>query len=117
MNKATALMCTLIFCASVNAADKMTMPSGHSAATEAQQSYQAGMDKMHHEMMESMQESDPDRAFAKGMTAHHQGAIEMAKTELKYGKDPEMRALAAEIIRAQQPEIDRMQNWLKDQPK
>ncbi|WP_147195645.1 DUF305 domain-containing protein [Pantoea sp. CCBC3-3-1] len=118
MHKMTALICTLIFSAAVNADGKEAM-AGHApaSASAAQQSYQAGMDKMHHQMMTSMQESDPDRAFAKGMTAHHQGAIDMAKTELKYGKDPEMRALAAEIIKAQQPEIDRMQNWLKHQPK
>lgn len=116
MNKTAALICTLIFSTSVSAAGKEAM-AGHSPATDAQQSYQAGMDKMHHQMMESMQESDPDRAFAKGMIAHHQGAIDMAKTELKYGKDPDMHALAAEIIKAQQPEIDRMQNWLKHQPK
>lgn len=37
----------------------------------------------------------------------------MAKTQLKYGKDPEMRKLAEDIIKAQQPEIDQMQAWLK----
>ena len=116
MNKTTALICTLIFSAAVNAADKEPVAVPPKVA-EGQQSYRAGMDKMHHQMMDSMQETDPDRAFAKGMTAHHQGAIDMAKTELKYGKDPDMRALAADIIKAQQPEIDRMQNWLKRQPK
>lgn len=37
----------------------------------------------------------------------------MAKTQLKYGKDPEMRELAEDIIKAQQQEIDLMQAWLK----
>ncbi|EGB2811953.1 DUF305 domain-containing protein [Salmonella enterica] len=51
------------------------------------------------------------------LTAHHQGAINMAKTQLKYSKDPEMRKLAEDIIRAQQPEIDQMQTRLKEHKK
>jgi uncharacterized protein (DUF305 family) len=46
---------------------------------------------------------------------HHQAAIDMAKTELLYGKDPEMRRLAQEIITDQQLEIELMQRWLKQQ--
>jgi uncharacterized protein (DUF305 family) len=37
----------------------------------------------------------------------------MAEVELKYGKDPEMRKLAENIINAQQAEIEQMQKWLK----
>ncbi len=37
----------------------------------------------------------------------------MSETQLKFGKDPEMRKLAEDIIKAQQPEIDQMQNGLK----
>ncbi|RLM20598.1 DUF305 domain-containing protein [Brenneria alni] len=96
--------------------------SGHNGhhsgnATESQQAYMQGMDQMHTQMQEGIQSSDPDVAFAKGMIAHHQGAIDMAKTELKYGKDPELRKLAEEIINAQQPEIDQMQAWLKKHEK
>jgi uncharacterized protein (DUF305 family) len=40
--------------------------------------------------------------------AHHEGAIDMAKAELSYGKDPVMRRLAEEIIVDQQSEIDAM---------
>ena len=85
----------------------------HQTQSPATQEYMAGMDKMHQDMMAGMQESDPDKAFAKGMIAHHQGAIAMAETELKYGKDPEMRKLASDIIRAQKGEITQMENWLK----
>lgn len=53
---------------------------------------------------------DPDVAFAESMTAHHEGAIEMVKTQLKYGREPEMCKLTEGIIKAQQSGIDQMQD-------
>ncbi len=76
------------------------------------------------ELMESMQKmdvamgsiepsGDDDIDFVKMMVPHHQAAIDMAKAELLYGKDPQMRRLAQEIITDQQSEIELMQLWLK----
>ncbi|MFS2222367.1 DUF305 domain-containing protein [Pantoea sp. B65] len=116
MNKIKSLLLMVLLAPlSVLAAQSMPMDMNHTQQSGAQQSYQSDMNKMHGDMMQGMQSDNPDVAFARGMTAHHQGAIDMAKTELKYGKDPEMRKLAQEIISAQQPEIDRMQHWLKQQ--
>ncbi len=53
-----------------------------------------------------------DVDFAKGMMAHHQGAIDMAKIELQFGKDAEMRKLAEDIIAAQESEIAFMKGWV-----
>lgn len=72
-----------------------------------------GMTDMHEGMAKSLNVTDADIAFAVGMIPHHQGAVEMAEVELKYGKDPEMRELAEAIVAAQGPEIEQMQAWLK----
>jgi uncharacterized protein (DUF305 family) len=75
----------------------------------------SSMEKMHMAMGEVKQSGDNDVDFVRLMLQHHQAAIDMAKTELLYGKDPEMRRLAQEIITDQQLEIELMQRWLKQQ--
>jgi uncharacterized protein (DUF305 family) len=65
-------------------------------------------------MEEGMMNDDADVAFACGMIAHHQGAIDMAQVLLEYGDDPEMIRLAGEVIAAQVGEIDQMTNWLAE---
>ena len=56
---------------------------------------------------------DPDHDFAAIMIPHHQGAVDMAKVELIYGKDPVLRRLAQEIIVTQEQEIEVMRMRLK----
>jgi len=73
----------------------------------------ASMDKMHMAMGAIKQSGNADVDFVRLMLPHHQAAIDMAKTQLLYGKDPQMRRLAQEIITDQQLEIELMQRWLK----
>ena len=68
-------------------------------------------------MHEGMMIENPDVAFACGMIAHHQGAIDMAQVLLAHGENPQMRALADEIIAAQVGEIEQMTSWLADNAK
>jgi len=73
----------------------------------------ASMDKMHMAMGAVVRSGSKDVDFVRLMLPHHQAAIDMAKTQLLYGKDPQMRRLAQEIITDQQSEIELMQRWLK----
>ena len=53
----------------------------------------------------------PDDDFVLMMMPHHQGAIDMAKVELQYGKDPTLRRMAEGIVAAQEKEIAEMKYW------
>ena len=75
----------------------------------------ASMKQMHMAMGAVQRSGNSDVDFVRLMLPHHQAAIDMAKTQLLYGKDPQMRRLAQEIITDQQLEIDLMKRWLKEQ--
>lgn len=79
---------------------------------EAHQAMMAGMDQMNADMDTGMKAEDIDVAFICGMIPHHQGAIDMAKAELKFGDDPFARELAQKVIDAQEAEIAQMKEWL-----
>ena len=64
----------------------------------------AAMTRMDRDMMVPPS-GDPDRDFATMMIPHHQGAIEMAEAELRFGHDPVLRRLAQGIIVEQRQEI------------
>ena len=49
--------------------------------------------------------ADVDRYFVAMMIPHHQGAIDMAVAELRYGRNPQLKRIAQEIIVDQQQEI------------
>ncbi len=66
-----------------------------------------------HKGMDIAFSGDADRDFVAGMLPHHQGAVDMAKIVLAFGKDPEVRKLAESIIKAQEQEIAWMNSWLQ----
>jgi uncharacterized protein (DUF305 family) len=68
-------------------------------------------DRMHRDM-NIRWSGNADRDFAAAMIPHHQGAIEMARIQLRHGTDPEMRRLADEIIRTQEAEIAELRAFL-----
>lgn len=86
-------------------------------AQDTQAEMKAFMDA-HHKMMSAMEgmkpTGDADKDFVMMMIPHHQGAIDMAQVEIQFGKDPVLRAMAEEIIKAQQEEIDKMKKWQEE---
>jgi hypothetical protein len=58
--------------------------------------------------MEVEPSGDADRDFVAMMVPHHQGAIDMARAELRYGRNEQLRRIAQEIIVTQQQEIAAM---------
>jgi uncharacterized protein (DUF305 family) len=73
----------------------------------------SSMERMHRAMASVKSSGDGDVDFVRLMLPHHQAAIDMAKTQLLYGKNSQIRRLAQEIITDQQSEIELMQLWLK----
>lgn len=72
------------------------------------------MSSMHRmdDAMKQADAADPDVAFAVKMIPHHQGAIDMAHIELKYGKDDEAKREASAVIADNKKSIERLQAFI-----
>jgi hypothetical protein len=86
----------IAWAAGVNAGEKPFLTENEKAMT-----------KMMHDM--SIEPTgDVDRDFVAMMAPHHQGAIDMAQAELRYGHNEQLRRIAQEIVIEQQQEIAAM---------
>ena len=100
------ILAVFLLAFAVEARQQHHPPSGWSELNSSVQ-------KMHTTMASIKPSGNDDADFVRLMLPHHQAAIEMAKSQLLHGKDPQLNRLAQEIITDQQSEIELMQLWLQ----
>ncbi|HDR9802647.1 TPA: DUF305 domain-containing protein [Burkholderia cenocepacia] len=114
----SAACALLAACASaLPAAGQLRPPNPASVPDTSTQAFKRADRKMMEAMESAPYTGDVDRDFVSHMAPHHQGAIDMAQVELKYGKDPTLRQLASRIVAAQRDEIALMERWQKEHGK
>jgi uncharacterized protein (DUF305 family) len=111
-----ALACTLIAHGACSQPDRSAMhhpPAGVSGEPQAfAPQMDAGMQTMMNNMHAPGYTGNPDVDVLAMMIPHHEGAVEMARLVLVYGKDPLTRRLAEEIIASQTAEVAAMRDRL-----
>ena len=93
-------------------------PPAQQAATPDESAFLAENEAAMTRMMSAMEAKptgDIDRDFVAMMAPHHQGGIDMAVLELRYGKNEQLRRLAQEIIVSQMQEIAAMKLAIGEQ--
>jgi uncharacterized protein (DUF305 family) len=111
-----ALACTLVAQVEFSQPDHSAMHQPPSGVSGESQNFARAMDASMQTMMKDMHTpgytGDPDIDFLAMMIPHHEGAVEMARLELVYGRDPLTRRLAEDIIASQSSEIAAMKERL-----
>jgi len=104
---------TTLLCAAIQAQQPADKRSGQQSPNDqAWSELQSSMEKMHTAMSSIEASGNSDLDFVKMMIPHHQAAVDMARSQLLFGKDQQLRRLAQEIITDQQSEIELMTLWL-----
>jgi uncharacterized protein (DUF305 family) len=108
-------MILLAFVAAAAAQDRHDHSAGSGSADSFEGKMAESMERMHRGM-DVIPSGNYDRDFAAMMIPHHLGAVDMARIELEYGKDPVLRRLAEAIIVEQLQEVDLMKRRLSELP-
>lgn len=114
--KRLAFICAMVALIACSQPDHFTMQHQLAAVPAARQGFAGEMEVGMQAMMKDMHApgftGNPDVDFLAMMIPHHQGAVEMARLALIYGKDPLTRRVAEEIIASQTVEIAAMKERL-----
>ncbi|MFC8278081.1 DUF305 domain-containing protein [Streptomyces sp. NPDC057271] len=86
--------------------------SGHGGGHGSGHAMAGMMSEQDMKELESLRGKAFDRRFAELMIAHHEGAVEMAKTEQKDGRDATAKKLAGDVVRTQSAEIAELRKIL-----
>ena len=89
--------------------------SGYQTDGTKEEAYLKEYDEMmegHHSGHGSSDTQDLDTAFAEGMVMHHQMAVDMAETIIKYSDNDSVTDYANSVIELQEQEISQMQDFL-----
>jgi uncharacterized protein (DUF305 family) len=78
--------------------------------------YKAATEKVTTATEDQVYSGNADRDFITGIMPHQQGIADIAKVELQYGKDPDIRKLAQSILDEQQRQLALMQAWQAKHP-
>ena len=101
-----------VACTALAALASGATPPATNATGDREAAFLAENDAAMAKMMKDMAvapSGDVDRDFAAMMIPHHQGAIDMAVIELRFGHNEQLRRISQEIIVEQQQEIVAMQ--------
>ena len=96
---------------SSNAQAQSAPASGKTAGGDSTAAFKAADERMMNDMQGAAYTGNADDDFVSHMIPHHQGAVDMAQVEAKYGKDPQLKRLAQNIITSQRREIEFMKQW------
>lgn len=94
-----------IFLAATLSQSVWAQAHNHDSMSHGGMDMKAMMKGMNDQMANMPMSGDPDVDFARMMRIHHVGAVDMAKAQLRDGKNPQMRKMAQDIIAAQNKEI------------
>lgn len=113
---AAFMMTSLLAAGAAYAQEDMSTMDHATMSEDAAESPFEAVNAQMHESMNVTFTGDIDKDFVRSMIPHHEGAVAMAKIVLDKGKDPEIRALAEAVVKAQEAEIAQMKTWLDKHP-
>lgn len=117
-----ALIIVLLIIWAASGRNRSTQSDASSASKDAKESLSSYMEEQNtlmDKMMADMDNVEPEGSaaldFLNGMIPHHQAAVSMSESYLKYGgNDNELKTLAEDIIKAQNQEIEQMQTLIDE---